>query len=183
MQFIEEDDDGMLDYGELSDGDVMSEVRPSQQDLLEEKLHQDNVVINEAVDEFIQDKRLWFRTLKKEHGDGYENNAKEKGNEFLSGTAKFIGRGLIPITDVMDPESIEFKKIVLERTLANTILMQKEVDDRASDYESPEEEEDPEDQWDADTILTTLTNTDNHPNVIKTVRKIKTKANAIILDK
>jgi hypothetical protein len=29
MQFIEEDDDGMLDYGELSDGDVMSEVRPS----------------------------------------------------------------------------------------------------------------------------------------------------------
>jgi hypothetical protein len=83
----------------------------------------------------------------------------------------------------MDPESIEFKKIVLERTLANTILMQKEVDDRASDYESPEEEEDPEDQWDADTILTTLTNTDNHPNVIKTVRKIKTKANAIILDK
>ena len=28
MQFIEDEDD-MLDYGELSDGDMMSEVRPS----------------------------------------------------------------------------------------------------------------------------------------------------------
>ena len=62
MQFIGDEDD-MLDYGELSDGDMMSEVRPSQQDLMEEKIMQDNVVINEAVDEFIQDKRLWFRNL------------------------------------------------------------------------------------------------------------------------
>ena len=69
MQFIQDEDD-MIDYGELSDGDEMSEIRPSQQDLLEEKLMQDNVVINEAVDEFIQDKRLWFRTLHKQHADG-----------------------------------------------------------------------------------------------------------------
>lgn len=61
--------------------------------------------------------------------------------------------------------------------------MQEDVDNLPSDYESPDTEEDPEDQWDADTILTTYTNTDNHPGIIKFVKKVKTKSNAIILDK
>lgn len=61
--------------------------------------------------------------------------------------------------------------------------MQEDMDAKPDDYESPATEEDPEDQWDADTILTTLTNTDNHPGVIKFNRKIKTNLNAIILDK
>ena len=124
MQFIEDEED-MIDYGELSDGDEiqMSEIRPSQQDLLEEKLMQDNAVINEAVDEFIQDKRLWFRNLHKQHADGLQEEAKEKGQEFLPGTAKFIGKDLIPIQDEMDPQSIEFKKIVKERTVANAAKM------------------------------------------------------------
>ena len=64
---------------------------------------QDNAVINEAVDEFIQDKRLWFRNLHKQHADGLQEEAKEKGQEFLPGTAKFIGKDLIPIQDEMDP--------------------------------------------------------------------------------
>ena len=38
-------------------------------------------------------------------------------------------------------------------------------------------DEDPEDQWDAETILTTYTNTDNHPGVIKTQRRVRPKMN------
>lgn len=48
--------------------------------MMDAKLMQDHGVINEAVDEFIQDKHLWFRKLHKEHGEGYEAAAKEKGN-------------------------------------------------------------------------------------------------------
>jgi protein LTV1 len=52
--------------------------------------------------------------------------------------------------------------------------MQIEAERRdASDYESTEEEDDEEEKWDAETILTTYTNTDNHPSVIKFVPKIK----------
>jgi hypothetical protein len=40
---------------------------------------------------------------------------------------------------------------------------------------TPSEESDPDDKWDADTILTTNTNTDNHPGVIKFTPKIKVK--------
>jgi len=34
-------------------------------------------------------------------------------------------------------------------------------------------EESDEDAWDADTILSTYTNTDNHPGVIKTTRRVR----------
>jgi len=51
-------DDEMYDYGDLSEGDMVSQSRPSQAgpsqaDLLEAKLMQDNEIIGEAIDEFI----------------------------------------------------------------------------------------------------------------------------------
>lgn len=41
----------------------------------------------------------------------------------------------------------------------------------SSDGEGDEEEEEQEKKWDCETILTTYTNTDNHPGVIKAVIK------------
>lgn len=58
---------------------------------------QDQEMILEAVDEFIQDKRLWFHKLHKDHKDDIENKAVEKGSNFLPGTAKYIGKAVIPI--------------------------------------------------------------------------------------
>jgi len=57
-------------------------------------------------------------------------------------------------------------------------------DKDAEEYNSSDDytESDPEDKWDCDTIQTTLTNTDNHPGVIKTTRKVKPK-NTIQLHK
>ena len=104
----------MYDYGELSDmEDVMesnSVMEMSNADKIELKKAQDNVIINEAVDEFIQDKRMWFRDLKKKHGDDLKTTAEEKGNEFLKGTAKYIGRDLIPIQGEIGEE--DEKKIL-----------------------------------------------------------------------
>jgi hypothetical protein len=39
-----------------------------------------------------------------------------------------------------------------------------------SDHE--EEDEDEQEKWDCESVLTTLTNTDNHPGVIKTIKKV-----------
>jgi len=46
-----------------------------------------------------------------------------------------------------------------------------EAEDR---FEQGSEESEPEaDEWDAETILSTYTNTDNHPGVIKTQRRVR----------
>ena len=60
----------MYDYGELSDGDMMptdnqSQIQMSNLDMLEQKVAQDKEIINGAIDEFIQDKKNWFRDLNK----------------------------------------------------------------------------------------------------------------------
>ena len=63
--------------------------------------------------------------------------------------------------------------MIRERTLKYQQVFQEEADERGTDYESPESEEDEADRWDAETILSTYTNTDNHPGVIKFIPKVK----------
>ena len=178
----EGEDDEYYDYGELSDGEMPaapSNFGLSTADKLEMKQEQDKEMINEAIDEFIQDKKSWFRNLHRKHGEDYEMTSKEKGNEFLEGTAKFIGKDLIPIMGDMEQEQAD--KLIKERTLQINERFEEEAEKRAgSEYESSEEEEDHEEKWDAETILTTYTNTDNHPGVIKFVPKVKVNSKAKI---
>lgn len=47
------------------------------------------------------------------------------------------------------------------------------MEDRGLDFTSSEEEEDEDSKWDCQSILSTFTNTDNHPGVIRTTRKVK----------
>jgi len=77
----------------------------SNADMLEQKVQQDNHIINEAVDEFIQDKRLWFRDLHKDHGGDIKQSAIEKGETFMPNTALHLGKDSIPIEGVLDKES------------------------------------------------------------------------------
>lgn len=171
------EEDDMLDYGELSDGDMApSNLGPSQADLLEAKHAQDSEMIHEAVNEFIQDKKGWFRQLHKDHGAGLQDEAKEKGENFLPGTAKFIGKDLIQVEGDADEEVT--KRMLKERTIANEEKFVQEMEERGTDDES--EESEPEEQWDAETILTTYTNTDNHPSVIKFKPKVKVNQKAKI---
>lgn len=82
-----------------------------------------------------------------------------------------IGKDSIPIEGELEEQ--QEKVLLKEKTVNNANQFQQEVDEKGSDYESPETESDPEDKWDAETILTTYTNTDNHPGVIKYVPKVK----------
>ena len=82
-----------------------------------------------------------------------------------------IGKDSIPIEGELEEQ--QEKVLLKEKTVANAVQFQEEVDEKGSDYESPATESDPEDRWDAETILTTYTNTDNHPGVIKFVPKVK----------
>lgn len=133
--------------------------------MIEQKIAQDNEVIKGAVDEFIQDKRLWFRDLHKEHASDLKDTAIEKGRNFKEGTALYIGKGMIPVEGDLDEATTQ--KILKERTVELEQKFQEELEAKGSDYESPSSEEDEKEKWDAETILSTYTNTDNHPSVIK----------------
>ena len=82
-----EEEPDEYDYGELSDGDCPSNAGPSNLDKMEQRQIEDSNMINQAVDEFIQDKKLWFRSLHKEHKDDIQNKAIELGRNFKEGTA------------------------------------------------------------------------------------------------
>lgn len=41
------------------------------------------------------------------------------------------------------------------------------------ELEEVEEEKEQEEKWDCETILSTYTNTDNHPGVIRTVKRVR----------
>jgi hypothetical protein len=99
------------------------------------------------------------------------------GDEFLPGTAKFIGKDMIPIEGAEDEE--EEKRVLKEKTLIEGQRLQNEMDMKDTDDESEPESEEKE-QWDAETILTTYTNTDNHPGVIKFTPKVKVNHKAKI---
>mmetsp|Transcript_29458 Transcript_29458/g.44646 ORF Transcript_29458/g.44646 Transcript_29458/m.44646 type:complete len:170 (+) Transcript_29458:1595-2104(+) len=167
----------MYDYGELSDmgePESSSQMPMSNMDMLEEKARQDGLMINEAVDEFIKDKKLWFRDLHRDHKGEIDEAAGEKAKEFLENTALHLGRTNIPVDGQLDPEGEEVKKILKERTVMMQNKIEEELANQDSDLDEEEEDDsDPEDKWDADTILSTYTNTDNHPSVIKFQKKVK----------
>lgn len=83
-------------------------------------------MINGAVNEFIQDKKFWFRSLHREHKDDIKSQALEKGNEFLPNTALAVGKNVIPREGDIDEE--EFNKIVLEKSLALHQRFQEELE-------------------------------------------------------
>lgn len=76
--------------------------------------------------------------------------------------------------DAKNEEDIEFEKhkpeINKKSLLVNEIL-EKEAEERASSSDE-DSEEDEDAKWDCESVLTTQTNTDNHPGIIKTIRKI-----------
>lgn len=74
-------------------------------------------MIYDAVDEFIEDKKFWFRELHKEHGDDLHEKAIEKGKNFMPNTALYIGKDVIPISGEFSEESLELKRLLKEKTL------------------------------------------------------------------
>ena len=74
------------------------------------------------------------------------------------------------LKDGEEPE--EVKKKIRERKLANCTEFELAAEETVYDDVYRDEKSD-EDAWDAETILSTYTNTDNHPGLIKTERRVR----------
>ena len=132
--------------GELEEVDNEQSVKPE--------------LVMDAVDEFIEDKKMWFRQLHKDHGDGVQMEVPlVKNSEQLRAV------------DIEDGEDeAEVLRMVREKQLANEQAFAEEAE--AADLQIHEESDD-EKAWDCETILSTYTNTDNHPACIKTTKRVK----------
>jgi len=65
---------------------------------------------------------------------------------------------------------------IIEKSLVIHEMLEKEYQERETSEDESSEEEAEEREWDCQSILSTYTNTDNHPAVIKTAgRVVKTK--------
>jgi len=86
-----------------------------------------------------------------------------------------------------DAEMVETeaeKEELRKKALAVNAILEKEMEERGSDYtESDESEDEDEKKWDCQTILSTFTNTDNHPGVIKTTRVVKFNQHKLDINK
>lgn len=139
--------------GELDEEDVQAQTKISKK------------VLDEACDEFIEDKKRWFMDLAKEFGDERAVTLfpPVKSSEVIHEEDLKNGE---------EPE--EIKQKLREKKFANAEGFVAEADDAPIDVDDFYHDKDEEDDaWDAETILSTYTNTDNHPGLIKTTRRVR----------
>jgi len=74
------------------------------------------------------------------------------------------------LKDGVDAEEVRAK--LLSKKLQNADDFEAEALEKIDDDVYPDEESEDE-AWDAESILSTFTNTDNHPGVIRTVRRVR----------
>jgi protein LTV1 len=123
------------------------------------------MVIETAVDEFIEDKKTWFRDLHKHYGE-------DEGDGTILAPKNSEAIRQVDIGDEEDREEVE--AAIREKILYNQEKFSKDAEGKNPFGDSDGEEE--EAKWDCESILSTYTNTDNHPGVIKTTRRVKPKA-------
>jgi hypothetical protein len=112
--------------------------------------------LDDAMDEFIEEKQARFTKLHTEFGQGTEEDKAKRE---------------IPHSNVLLFTEEDYAEVRAKR-----IQMSAQMDEEAAEkiyVVSEGEESDPDAKWDCETILTTYTNTDNHPGVIKTERRVR----------
>lgn len=120
-------------------------------------------VLDEACDEFIEGTKRRFLDLAKEFGD-------ERANKLFPDVKP---SDLVHEEDLVDgQEPEEVKQKIREKKLANADDFEVGAEDQG-DEDLERDAEKGEAEWDAETILSTYTNTDNHPGVIKTSRRVR----------
>ena len=135
----------------------LDEQQIEAQDLIQKK------VIDDAVDEFIEEKKQRFPDHYKEYGQVPE----EEVGKIIRAKNVYV-----PHQDEVEqePDQEKAKAEIQARMKELALQFEAECEAQGSDIE---EDSDSEEKWDCDTILTTYTNTDNHPGVITTQRRIK----------
>ena len=90
---------------------------------------------------------------------------------------------LKPKHAIVEEETEAEKEEMRKKSLAVNAILEKEMEERELVSESEEEDEDKEDKWDCQSILSTLTNKDNHPGIIKTNRVVKLRKHKLEMHK
>jgi len=122
-----------------------------------------------AVNEFRQDEADWLAPSKR-----FDKWGVNKGL-YVDGEDDGLAEGLstnknIPRQNAPDEDSDQAKAALMKKNIE--IGNQFAAD--AEEYNSGDEEsEDDEAKWDCESILSTYTNTDNHPGIIKTSKRIR----------
>jgi protein LTV1 len=126
----------------------------------------------QAVDEFIHEKKDWFKKLHREFGDEETRHL-----EFQMHPNHYVPREQ-DLLDGKDEETL--KREIRDRMEELAERFEQEGEAYLKRMEAiengeieEESDEDKEEKWDCETILSTYTNTDNHPGVIKTQKRVR----------
>ncbi|CDW89648.1 UNKNOWN [Stylonychia lemnae] len=155
---IDEGDFDQVLENEYADDQIGEAPDAEQQDLITKEM------LDEAVDEFIESQKLRDRKLYKEFKP---DGAPEEPIPQLKTKAQI---------DAEEAETETEKAELRRKALFLGEKLQLELDERDVDFEERDcydHSSDDEQKWDCNTILSTFTNTDNHPGVIKTTRTVK----------
>lgn len=107
---------------------------------------------------------MWFRDLHKNYG---EENSDDDVVVAKNST-------MIRQVELEDGENLQQVEAEIRSKILDLAVVFDEKAEKALQEGDPEEPEEQE-RWDCETILSTYTNTDNHPGVIKSERRVKPK--------
>ena len=140
------------EYNDAKIGELEEDIAPDEEEMIKPEQ------LMEAVDEFIEDTKMRFHKLSKAHRYDYIQD-----EAILLSTNDKRPR----LDEVIeDPETAKLEQMK-KQTIAST-LYDKEADEAVTSSSEEEEE-----SWDCESILSTYTNTDNHPGVIKTTKRVR----------
>lgn len=103
-----------------------------------------------------------FRTLYRQHG---QLEVAEINGIMVARNAEQLR--------ALDMAENENPEEVMRQVRQKALELNEKYEETAAEATPFDEEPPEEEQWDAETILSTYTNTDNHPGVIKTTRRVK----------
>jgi protein LTV1 len=109
--------------------------------------------------------------LHQEYKEEIEQEDEEEIPELVDAT-KITTYTTIPRALQNEENELKEKEEVKKKSLMFAQQYQDDVDEKGVYYSETESESDDDKKWDCETILSTYTNTDNHPGVIKTKRKV-----------
>jgi protein LTV1 len=160
------DDDRFQDrldkeYADDQIGDVDGEVEVDEDGIITAE------ALDDAVNEFIESQKIRDRKLYKDFRPNKDTEPPE--------LVPIIRKPYVPTQEELDDPKLaekEREEIIKKSLLLAQKIDQEDAEKGSDDTSSEEESEDEEKRWDVDTILTTHTNTDNHPAIIKTAGRV-----------
>lgn len=147
------------EYADDQIGDAEGEVDIDEKGLISKDEFDD------AIDEFIESQKIRDRKLYRQF-----NNSDEPP-ELVPIIKKRQGGPGMEAPE--DPQVLEKeRREIIQKSLAINDLIEKEYEEKGSSESESDDDEEDEEKFDCQSIISTYTNTDNHPAVIKTTKRV-----------